>query len=263
MIIEQKIEEMLHFLNQEKRKCNEELRQLPEGNLIATKRHGKTVYFNALSTEDVYKRVCITKNEEAQRGLARKKYVELQLKEIEREMSILFDTKTKLSGPVGEPYKNVLDRLPKAYSTLPKEFFFKEQVDDWGSQPYQQSTYKPEKRIHTTSRGLKVRSKSELLIAEKLYEHGIPFRYEQILWYGATEFAPDFTIRTADGRIIYWEHCGMTHDERYINHHKWKMSIYEKMDIVPWKNLIVTYDDEEGIISIPLIESEIINKLKS
>ena len=48
----------------------------------------------------------------------------------------------------------------------------------------------PSSKRHTTSRGLKVRSKSELLIAEKLSEHGILFRYEQILEIGVAEKMP-------------------------------------------------------------------------
>ena len=60
----------------------------------------------------------------------------------------------------------------------------------WGDGFYRQSDYMPEKKIHTTSKGLKVRSKSEVLIAEKLYEHNIEFRYEQILQIEQMEFAP-------------------------------------------------------------------------
>ena len=43
--------------------------------------------------------------------------------------------------------------------------------------------------------------------------------------------------------------------------HKWKLEIYESVGIVPWKNLIVTYDNERGTIDIPVLESEIRNKL--
>ena len=60
---------------------------------------------------------------------------------------------------------------------------------------------------------------------------------------------------------FYWEHCGLTSNSQYMSHHKWKLDIYEEMGIVPWKNLIVTYDDENGNLNIPLIESEIINKV--
>jgi len=37
--------------------------------------------------------------------------------------------------------------------------------------------------------------------------------------------------------------------------------MYERMGIVPWKNLIVTYDTEDGGLSSAVIEAEIRNKL--
>lgn len=37
--------------------------------------------------------------------------------------------------------------------------------------------------------------------------------------------------------------------------------MYEAGGIVPWKNLIVTYDNEEGHMDTRLIDAEIINKL--
>ncbi len=119
----------------------------------------------------------------------------------------------------------------------------------------------PERKVHTTSRGLRVRSKSELLIAEKLYEHGIDFRYEQILTIDGIDYAPDFTIMRADGTMIYWEHCGLTANRGYMRKHWQKMQIYAEAGITPWKNLIVTYDDEEGLLDLRTVESEIANKV--
>ena len=68
-----------------------------------------------------------------------------------------------------------MKKLPERIANLPKEYLFMAfQKSDWQAQPYKQSTYMSEKKIHTTSHGLKVRSKSEVLIAERLYEHDIP-----------------------------------------------------------------------------------------
>lgn len=76
-------------------------------------------------------------------------------------------------------------------------------MKDWGDGDYEQSDYRPENKIHVTSRGLKVRSKSELIICENLYDNHVEFRYEQILKIGDRTFAPDFTIKRKDGKIIY------------------------------------------------------------
>ena len=251
------IERLLHNLEKEKEKCNEELLHMPEGHLISTVRDGKTTYFNVVSADKKYKRISVTNNKEMQRLLARKKYLEMQRDRIEYEVKQLTEVRCRLEQ---RENGNLLEKLPRAYCKLPDEYFFPER-DDWEVQPFKQSTYKPEKKIHVTSRFLKVRSKSELLIAEKLYDHNVPFRYEEVISYNGKDFAPDFTIRRADGKIMYWEHCGMTADEGYVSYNRWKLSQYEKIGIVPWDNLIVTYDTEDGILNMPHIESEIVNKL--
>lgn len=88
-----------------------------------------------------------------------------------------------------------------------------EELQLWMDADFEQSTFKPHLKVHTTSKGLKVRTKSELLIAEMLYRYHIAFRYEQILYANHRRYAPDFTILRADGRIMYWEHFGMTNNQ--------------------------------------------------
>lgn len=51
-----------------------------------------------------------------------------------------------------------------------------------------------------------------------------------------------------DGSLLSWEHCGLVGDPSYMFKHKRKLEQYEEYGIVPWRNLIVTYDDEKGNI---------------
>ena len=93
----------------------------------------------------------------------------------------------------------------------------------------------------------------------------LPERYQGIPteWFiDGYKFAPDFTImRKRDGKLFYWEYCGLPHDEEYMRRHKWKLSMYEKAGIVPWDNLIVTYGDRKANVDMRIVESEIMNKL--
>ena len=50
----------------------------------------------------------------------------------------------------------------------------------------------------------------------------------------------------------------MMDDPYYQARHKRKMALMERAGIVPWKNLIVTYDND-GVINVPLIKSIIEN----
>lgn len=58
---------------------------------------------------------------------------------------------------------------------------------------------------------------------------------------------PDFKVLDGDtGEVWYWEHCGMMNDPKYVRRWEDKKKFYEKHGIVEGKNLIVTYDDENG-----------------
>ena len=133
--------------------------------------------------------------------------------------------------------------------------------DEWAAAEYEASNYRPEERRHTTSRGLKVRSKSELLIAEKLYEYSLPFRYEQVLHFPNVDLSPDFTVRRADGKLFYWEHHGLTQRNDYMDWQKRKAELYASVGIVPWNNYIVTYDNEDGEIDLKVVDAQIRGRL--
>ena len=118
---------------------------------------------------------------------------------------------------------------------------------EWSEAPYRQNDKHPECKDKITSRGLHMRSKSEVMIAELLYQYGIPFRYEEPLYIDGVMLAPDFTFRGADLLKFYWEYCGMMDDPKYVDHHIWKKNLYERHGIVPWKNIYFTYESGGNI----------------
>ncbi len=248
-------EKMLADLQAQLQKANKELEASPPGNVVRVKRANKYTFFQVYNQENERVRKSITKDAAMINALARKAYLNTEIKILEKDIKATTVFIHNFEEPI---YENIIAALPERFQQYD---LAKRDQSAWSSQPYRQSTYMPQHKRHTTSRGLKVRSKSELLIAEKLSEHGIPFRYEQILEIGGAEYAPDFTILRPDGQLIYWEHCGLTSDTRYMSHHWQKMQAYSEAGILPWKNLIVTYDDEDGILDMAAVESEIKNKV--
>lgn len=111
--------------------------------------------------------------------------------------------------------------------------------------------------IHRTMRGEMVRSKSEVIIANMLFEAGIDYEYEKELDLGEDgTFIPDFTVENAEmGIQFYWEHCGMLGNDRYRKHWEEKKAIYEKHDIVEGENLIVSKDALNGSIDSAAIKA--------
>lgn len=241
---------------EEKALCaNKELRKLPSGTLSCVMRDGKRTFFQVEKADNKRIRKSINKNEKKIEDLAKKMYLETEIKMLKSSIEaakLFLDSYEEVS------VDNILRKIPETIhdKLLPSPH------EDWATQDYPKSSYMPESKVHTTTRGLKVRSKSELLIAEKLYEHGISFRYEQVLSINGVQLAPDFTVKPQSGKLIYWEHCGLTGNKKYMEKHKWKLSVYEEAGIVPWDNLIITYDDKYGILNLSIIESEISNKIK-
>ena len=83
-------------------------------------------------------------------------------------------------------------------------------------------------RIHHTTDGNIVRSKSEVIIANLLHAAGIAYRYEEPLHYDGGKILPDFTIYLSNGQKIFWEHVGMLGVEDYDKRWAEKLRVYEK-----------------------------------
>ena len=61
-----------------------------------------------------------------------------------------------------------------------------------------------------------VRSKSEVIIANKLANKGVEYAYERPLTIAGVTKYPDFTIEDMEsGVTFFWEHCGMLHVPSY------------------------------------------------
>ena len=201
--------------------------------------------------------------------LARKEYLKHIISDIERNILVLEKAKNNLKE---YDLEEVIRKMPDAYRRLSSESFFdmeNEMIalglegDDlarcnrhigWASADYEKNQYGKEYLRFNTSIGIKVRSKSELMIAEELISNGIPFRYEQVLHIGGRIVVPDFSFEDEKCDPFYWEHAGMMMNTDYALRHNSKMKLYESAGIVPWRNLIVTYDND-GIVNLPMIKS--------
>jgi hypothetical protein len=100
--------------------------------------------------------------------------------------------------------------------------------------------------IYRTSRGEMVRSKSELLIAEKLFALGMNYQYERILE-GTTRpgrLRPDFSFVDAAGDLLVWEHLGRIDRVDYRDGWKWKREWYTQNGYVEGKTLFTSTEEQ-------------------
>lgn len=96
--------------------------------------------------------------------------------------------------------------------------------------------------IHKTLKGHMVRSKTELIIADKLYRANVTYDYEKAMDGPVRKgrIFPDFSFADASGDLIVWEHFGRMDDPQYLKGHEWKMKWYEQNGFVKGENLFVT-----------------------
>jgi hypothetical protein len=95
------------------------------------------------------------------------------------------------------------------------------------------------KAVHRTTRGLLVKSKSEVAVANILHEFvdkaAGSMAYEQTFTcHDGSWLSPDFTIDLPDGRRILWEHLGMLLDQNYDAHWADKLARYQASGVMLW-----------------------------
>jgi hypothetical protein len=102
--------------------------------------------------------------------------------------------------------------------------------------------------VHRARNGDMVRSKSELVIANHLFDVGIPYFYERPLdgTKAPGRLRPDFSFVTDAGDVIIWEHLGMLNRDDYRRGWEWKRAWYRNNGYEIDENLFTTQDDERG-----------------
>lgn len=114
-----------------------------------------------------------------------------------------------------------------------------------------------ESLINKTSKDEPVRSKSEVIIADRLADNNVEYTYEKPLTFAGVTRYPDFTIEhELTGDVFYWEHLGMMQNPSYVTRWKVKLEWYRENGIWPRDEgkgergtLIITEDTEQGGIS--------------
>ena len=121
--------------------------------------------------------------------------------------------------------------------------------------PETEGKYYASHLIHCTAKGVLVRSKSEVIVADTLTRLGISYEYEKKLLGKSglpNDFClPDFTI-SYEGDTFYWEHLGMLSVPSYREQWERKKAWYKKNGYLD--RLITSEDGPDGSIDSTTIE---------
>ena len=152
--------------------------------------------------------------------------------------------------------------LPEKYREFPRSLFQDLQMADQRSFQIQtENTFLGYQKWlrHETLSGLLVRSKSEQIIADRLYINEIHFEYEPSLPDDTgPEMHPDFRLfYPQENRWIYLEHVGMVGDKDYMESFKRKLAHYIDQGLLIGQDLFFTYDRPDGSIDLHTLNSVI------
>ncbi len=240
------------------------LTKAPEGKIHIVKTKDRVQFYLRKLPSDKTGRYLSKTELNKIKAYVQKSYDERTLKLLKQEASNL----GKFLAASGR-YSN---KLPLIYSDKPqdvKELIAPVDVTDedyvtmWLSNTYEGKELGDNIPFYETVNKERVRSKSELTIANTLARYGIPYKYECPLVLGkGMVIYPDFTILNVKNRKeIYWEHRGMMDDMDYARHSVMRIKSYAKEEIQLGINLIITEETSQNPLGTDEIENVIRNYL--
>lgn len=234
-----------------------QIERAPEGALCGSRSHSSWQWQILLGNVRTYlsgDKVKLVK------ALAQKKYNLLVLKDFVRQRDALDKLMESYVPQNGE----------KTYASMPAELQSEivpltlpdsEFVEAWRSQRYKRKFV--ENSDFLTANGERVRSKSEIIIADALNSFGVPYHYEFPHELNAVNSSrrikvfSDFTcLNVRTRKEFVWEHFGMMDDAEYLRNAMEKIDMYACSGFYPGENLILTMESRDKPLN-----SKMVNRL--
>lgn len=232
----------------------------PPGTLYIGWSHGSPQYYHhTITSKGSHSQFIRKKNRELAINLANKSYYEKICKCIDLQIKTLMNCVSSINK---YDYTTIYDTLPVARQavTTPITISDEEYINNWYvKHPGDVNTF-PKENVFETKRGEFVRSKSEKILADMLFDLNIPYVYEAALNLGDDgQVYPDFTTLNVRTRAtIQIEHMGMMDDPHYSNNFVRKIHLYEKHGYHLGEQLLVTFETS----STPLCISDVENMMR-
>ena len=226
--------------------------QLPVGWVnIRRVRERVYYYYSDGNTDDKY----LTKDDATLISeLLQKRYLKDVLKSLKSELAALEKMQEIYPETLSE---DIYDNLPEARKTGVEPIILGDGPDvrTWMNELYVRKSFKKGAPVFKTLKGDRVRSKSEMIIADRLYVNGIPYKYECPLKVGGKIIHPDFSImRMSDHKIIYHEHCGKMDGKEYFNDLVDRINLYNQSGILQGNRLTFTFETSDTPFDVRVID---------
>ncbi len=236
------------------------LAQSPEGTLCISKSNNSVQFYNRKKTPfgSSKKHYISVKNTKLLVQLAQKSY-NLQIKpSLEKELLLL---RQLLDFSVPHNSCSIFEKLPESAKTLvfPLTLPDDQYASFWQAEEYTKKGFIPGSREFYTAKGERVRSKSEVIIADTLQRYHVPYRYEYPLEIHENGFDrvfyPDFCcLNRRTHREFFWEHFGLLDEQEYSFSVTKKLNLYIQNKIFPGEKLLFTTETSESALNVKIVE---------
>lgn len=249
------------YLKKIKKQKEKELARAPEGFLRICSSGKNVQYYLRTDPKNFNGTYIKEKDRSLAEKLAQKDYNKKILQAAQKELQAIVKYKTNYPSKCIE---EIYDSLHKERQKLilPIEETDEQFVSNWEKEEYEGKRFGINDPELYTAKGERVRSKSEVIIADLLNKEGLPYRYEYPLYLKEFNMVyPDFTILNVGKRKdIYWEHFGMMDDPDYVEKAIRKIALYEQNEIYLGDNLIATFETRKSPMNQKMAAS-IINRM--
>ena len=255
LIFSQELDKRISFLREITARKKQELQCKPQGTLIVNSCRGKPQYY----LRENGKRTYLRENQQQMvRELCQKSYDQKILAAAGEELEELEKLRTYYEERKSHLCEAIYDRTDVRRRQfiepvwMPDEEYRKK----WESFVYERKGFREDAPEYYSEKGERVRSKTEILIANLLTKYGIPYRYECPLYLnGYGWIHPDFTVLHVEKRKeMYFEHLGMLDDENYREEALKRIAAYEKNGFFPGDRLVLTYESTRNPINSKVLE---------
>ncbi|MBQ9200269.1 MAG: hypothetical protein IJ141_08830 [Lachnospiraceae bacterium] len=239
-----------------------------EGTLRVAHNHGYVQYYQKKKSGDTKGEYIRKKDESVAIRLAQQDYDRKFIQYLMSKRTIIksvLDSIKKISNNIIDDmniYNSLsVDRKRLVESHVVDDNTYKE---EWNKDNYPRKAFTENDPEIITEKGERVRSKSEKLIADKLYMMDIPYRYEcPITLHGIGKIYPDFTILNVENRKeVILEHFGMMDNPNYSDKAIKKINMFEKNGYKMGDNLLCTFETSNTPINMKNVEKMFMNFFK-
>ena len=246
-----KIREVNEELNQLSKKLKEEIDTLPLGRLVITHNKNKAQYYYR---DGRNKKIYISKKDiDFIRKLAQRDYatkIKIKLDKMLKELQNIYGR--NFYDEIYNVYDNMHDARKELITPylISDDEYARKWMESYHSNT-DENTYENTTEIWT-EKGEHVRSKTEKIIADKLFYLKIPYKYEpRLTLFNERNLYPDFIVLNKRTRKeYYWEHFGLMTNAQYCSKAIEKIALYERNGMYIGEDIIVTFESENNNFNI-------------